>query len=257
MAARLGAVVTMIARVGRDVFGQQMTANLKAEAIDTTHVVLDDKNASGTAAILVDDAAQNCIIVVPGANGTVSPADVREAANAIRQADAVVCQLEIPIEATLEAFGLARAAGVRTILNPAPARRLPAELLALTDLLVPNETELAFLTETTADQIRQLESAQVAARKIGVPRLIVTLGSEGAILVDANDAEHIPAPKVIAVDPTGAGDAFIGSLACCWAQGCSLREAARRASTLAAWSVTRSGAQASFPSRQEAEALWA
>src|SRR4029077_6818573 len=128
---------------------------------------------SGTAAIIVDDNAQNCIIVVPGANGSLSPADVRAAAEAIQEADVLLCQLEVPLETTLEAFRLARAAGVRTILNPAPARRLPDDLLRLTDLCVPNETEIEAIT---GRPVLELEDARSAFQVLAVPALIVTVG---------------------------------------------------------------------------------
>ena len=255
MAARLGAAVAMIAKVGNDVFGRQMTASLKAEGIDTSWVLVDEGRPSGTAAIIVDDNAQNCIIVVPGANDALTPDDVRAAAAVIQHADVLVCQLEVPLETSLEAFRLARAAGVRTILNPAPAKHLPEELLKLTDLLVPNETELESILPAAGGPVRDLDSARQAAGRIGVPRLIVTLGSEGAILVDGASAEHVPARKVTAVDPTGAGDAFIGSLSVFWAQGCTLREAAQRASAVAALSVTRPGAQTAFPTLAEVSAF--
>lgn len=250
MAARLGGQVTMIAKVGRDVFGEQMTANLRQEGIDTTHVLVDETRPSGSAAIIVDDDAQNCIIVIGGANDALTPADVRAAAEAIRTADVVVCQLEVPVDSCLEAFRIARSAGVRTILNPAPAQRLPAELLSITDLCVPNETEMEIIS---GQPVHNLQEARAACEALGVELFIVTLGSRGAFLVDGAAAEHVPARAVTAVDPTGAGDAFIGSLAVYWAQGLSLIEAARRASTVAALSVTRHGAQAAFPTREEAD----
>jgi ribokinase len=252
MAARLGGQVAMIARVGRDVFGEQMTANLQREGIDTTHVLVDETRPSGSAAIVVDDNAQNCITVIAGANDALTPADVRAAADPIRTADVLVCQLEVPLNTCVEAFRIARAAGVRTILNPAPAQRLPPELLQLTDLCVPNETEVETIT---GQSVYHPHEARTAATALGVPLLIVTLGSRGAFVVDGVAVEHIPAPEVAAVDPTGAGDAFIGSLAVYWAEGLSVIEAARRASAVAALSVTRHGAQAAFPSRAEVQAF--
>jgi ribokinase len=248
MAARLGGQVTMIAKVGHDLFGEQMLANLKREGIDTTHVRVDETRPSGSAAIVVDDDAQNCIIVIPGANDALMPSDVRAAAEPIRTADVLLCQLEIPLDTCVEAFRIARAAGVRTILNPAPVKHLPPGLLHLTDLCVPNETEVESIT---GQPMRHLNEARAAAKAIGVPLLIVTRGSQGAFVVDGEAVENIPAQVVAAVDPTGAGDAFIGSLAWYWAQGAPLVEAARFANHVAAISVTRHGAQASFPSAAE------
>ncbi len=140
-AARLGARVSFVARLGNDSFGREMLANLGAEKLDTIHVKFDESRPTGVAGILVDDEAENCIVVVPGANAALSPLDVREAARAIEAADLLLGQLEVPLETTLEAFRIARAAGVRTILTPAPAGTLPDELYQLTDLLVPNESE--------------------------------------------------------------------------------------------------------------------
>jgi ribokinase len=253
MAARLGARVAMVSRVGRDVFGEQTLSNYREQGIDTAHVQLDEARPSGVAAIVVDDAAQNCILVMAGANGGLSAADVRRAAGPVQSADVVLCQMEVPPEASLEAFRLARAAGVRTILNPAPAGPLSDELLSLTDLCVPNESELEALTGQAADDLVRAEGAARRLLGRGSARVLVTLGERGALLVDADGATPVPTVAVDPVDPTGAGDVFIGSLAVFWAHGLSLVEAARRAGAVAALSVTRLGAQAGFPTRAEAE----
>jgi ribokinase len=252
MAARLGARVTLIARVGSDVFGQHMLANLKDQNIDTAHIRLDQDQATGVASIIVDDDGRNCIIVVPGANGQLSPADIRESASAIQAANVLLCQLEVPLETNLEAFRLARAAGVMTILNPAPAMTLPDELLALADLCVPNETELELLTGQTLGSLEEIQAAGQALLKRGPKTVLVTLGDRGSLLVSQNGkADHYPAHPVTAVDPTGAGDAFIGSLAVFLTEGMSLNEAVPRANRVAALSVTRKGAQTAFPTRAE------
>jgi ribokinase len=257
MAARLGAQVRMVTRLGRDLFGEQTLRNYRDEGIDTTYVSLDDALPSGVAAIVVDDAARNCIVVVPGSNGALTPDDVRAAAAAVTEADVLLCQLEVPAETTLAAFRLARAAGVRTVLNPAPAGPLPPDLLGLTDLCVPNETEIEILTGRPVTNPEEAgEVARLLAGPDG-PAVIITLGEKGALLVAGGSSVHIPAVPVSAADPTGAGDAFIGSLAVFWAQGLALAEAARRAGAVAALSVTRPGAQASFPTGAEAEAFLA
>ncbi len=256
MAARLGAEVTMIGKVGRDAFGADVIANLKAEGIATTHLQGDETCATGVASILVDAAANNCILVVPGANAALTPADVRTAACAIEAADVLLGQLETPVNATLEAFRIARTAGVRTVLNPAPAvASLPGELLRLTDLFVPNETEAELFTGTRVGSPAEAEA--VGRRLLALPdrpgAVIVTLGSRGAVLVDGAGAQHVRPVPVQAVDTSGAGDALIGSLAVFWAQGRPLPDALRLAGAAAALSVTRPGTQASFPRWAELE----
>jgi ribokinase len=250
-AARLGAGVSLVARVGDDAFGQECQRRLRAEGLDTAFVRADAQRPTGTAAIVVDDRAQNCILFVAGANAGLSPADVREAAAAVQQADLLLCQLEVPQDTTLEALRLARAAGVRTILTPAPAAELSAEFFQLCDICIPNETEAELLT---GQEVKGLGDAEAAARELrrrGVRSVVVTLGERGALLVDEGGVSHVPAVPVRAVDPTGAGDAFTAALAVFWAQGLALREAARRASAAAALTVTRPGTQAAFPRRAE------
>jgi ribokinase len=256
MAARLGGQVTLVGRIGRDVFGDGMLRHLTREGIDTVYIKEDVKEPSGTAAIVVDDEARNCILVVPGANGALSPEDVRDAASAIRQARGLLCQLEVPTAAVLQAFRLARESGVQTILNPAPAAALPDQLLALTDICVPNETELELLTGRPISEFEQIERTAREIVRRGPPTVLVTLGERGVLVVTADGSEHVPAVPVEAVDPTGAGDAFIGALAVFLAEGRKLVEAVRWACAAAALSVTRMGAQASFPSRADVEGLF-
>src|SRR5438067_424193 len=145
MAARLGASVAMVGRVGNDLHGQQIKQNLANHGVDAGHVLVDEGLPSGVAVILVDDDARNCIVVVAGANGGLTPADVRQASALVTFSAVLLCQLEVPLETTAEALRLARARGVRTVLNPAPARPLPPDVLALVDVLVLNETELEVL----------------------------------------------------------------------------------------------------------------
>jgi len=253
MAAKLGARVTMVNKVGRDVFGEGTLGNYREQGIDTTHVMFDESRFSGVAPIFVDDNAQNFIVIVPGANLGLLPADVQKARQVILEADILICQLEIPIETTLEAFRIAKSGNVRTILNPAPAAPIPDELLKLTDICAPNETETELLT---GEPVGKLDEAEAAARKLlsrGPGTVILTLGERGALLVDKNNVENIPAVKVDAVDPTGAGDAFIGSLAVYLGEGLPIRDAILRANAVAALSVTRIGTQISFPTRAEAD----
>jgi len=255
MAAKLGAQVTMVNKLGRDVFGEGTLKNYREQGIDTTHVMFDETRFSGVAPIFVDDNAQNFIVIVPGANLGLSPTDVQAAREVILAADLLVCQLEIPVETTLEAFRIAKSGRVRTILNPAPAAPIPDELLRLTDICAPNETETELLTGMPVQTLGEAEGAAQILRSRGVEVVILTLGERGALLVDGAGVEHIPAIKVDAVDPTGAGDAFIGSLAVYLGEGLPLRDAIRRANVVAALSVTRIGTQISFPERAEADSF--
>lgn len=257
MAAKLGAQVTMVTKLGRDVFGEGSLRNYREQGIETKHVLFDDERFSGVAPIFVDDAAQNFIVIVPGANLGLSPADVENAAAAIQTAVLLICQLEVPLETTLAAFRAAKAAGVRTILNPAPVAPLPSDLLSLTDLCIPNETEVEGLTGQVVESLEEAEAAGRALLARGPQAVVVTLGVRGALVLDGREARHLPSLEVDAVDPTGAGDAFIGSLAVFLAEGLPLVDAVRQANGVAALSVTRVGTQVSFPGRTEADAFLA
>jgi ribokinase len=255
MAARLGARVSFVTRVGRDPFGQHLVDHYRQEGIELPGVLHDSSRNTGSAAIIVDDHARNCIIVVPGANEMLSPDDVRAAADAVRRADIVVCQLEVPLAAVVEAFEIGKAQGVRTILNPAPAAQLPPSLLRLTDVCVPNESELENLTARPVRKIAEAKEAARVLRDQGAETVIVTLGKQGALLVTDDRAEQFPAFAVNAIDPTGAGDAFVAGLAVLLAEGRGVDDAIRKANRLAAFTVTRHGTQSAFPSQVEARAL--
>jgi ribokinase len=257
MAARLGAAVAMVGRVGSDLFGERLRQNFIECGVDARHVLTDPERPSGVATILVDDAARNCIVVVPGANGAVTPDDVRRASEAVVTADALLCQLEVPLETTAEALRLARDHGVLTVLNPAPARPLPAEVLALADLCVLNETELEQLSGRRVDRQEEVEPAVRGLFGRRTARVVVTLGERGAVLVDDSGSARVAAFAVDAVDTTGAGDAFVGSLAVflAGASAVPFAEAVRRATAVAALSVTRPGTQPSFPTVAEVEAF--
>lgn len=254
MAAKLGAQVTVVGRVGDDVFGRDTHRNFESFGIDTTYLSIDPTLFSGVAPITVDDATgQNSIIIVPGANYGFGPAEVRDAAAAIQGAEIVICQLEILPEATLEAFRVAKALpnGPRTLLNPAPAAPLDDALLALTDLLIPNEVEAAMLTGLPVETLEQAEAAARALQARGVGVVIVTLGKNGALIVEGSGpAQHVRARAVQAVDSSGAGDAFVGSLAYGLGCGLSLVDAAEIACAVATESVLKPGTQVSYPSRE-------
>jgi ribokinase len=241
----------MVSRVGKDVFGEGVLNNFRAEGIDTTHVQVDEQRSTGLASIVVDDEAQNYILLVPGANQALTPEDVRAAGDAIRSAHILLCQLEVPLETTLEACRMARAAGFVTILNPAPAIALPDELLALADFCIPNETEIELLTGQSTHDRSQCELAAQELLRRGPKTVLLTLGEKGTLIAEKEHMELVPTVPVKAVDTTGAGDAFIGSLAVFLGQGSELRVAVRKANAVAALSVTRAGTQTSFPRGEE------
>ncbi|MFD8305700.1 ribokinase [Streptomyces sp. NPDC059690] len=248
-AAHAGATVSMIGAVGTDAYGPRLRATLEHSGVDTD-LLRTIEGPSGTAHIVVDDEGGNAIVVIPGANGTVDhlvPGD--EAL--IATADTLLLQLEVPMPAVVAGARAARAHGVRTILTPAPAQPLPAELLATTDLLVPNEYEAITLTGRT-------DAVEAAIALLdSVPAVVVTLGAAGSLYV-ARGAEPlaVPAPQVTAVDSTGAGDTFVGALATALGQERPIREALRWAAAAAALSVQRPGASASMPYRSEIEAQY-
>lgn len=256
IAARLGADVTMVTKLGKDIFGDNTLENYKENGIDTRFVYFDDKLFSGVAPLFVDvNTGQNSIVVCPGANMGLSPEDVQKAESAIQDADLLVCQLEIPVESTLEAFRLAKKTKVPTILNPAPAAQLPAELLDLTDIIIPNETEAQILTGLAVDTP---ESAFEAAKKLqekGPQTVIVTLGKMGAVYLTGDQQDFIAAEQVHAVDTTGAGDAFVGCLAFQLARKKSLAVALQSACAVATRSVLKIGTQTSFPYYEDVKDL--
>ena len=249
-AARLGAQVAMVGRVGGDAFGGLLLENLAAAGVDHTFVTRDVEAATGVALIEVDDAGQNSIVVVSGANMRLAPADVEAAAAAIGVADVLLLQLESPLETVTRAAQVAHARGVTVILNPAPARPVPAGLLGLVDVLIPNESETALLTGLPVGDQEEAQAAAAALRRMGVATVILTLGERGALLAYEGGAELFPAFDVTPVDTTAAGDAFVGGLAVALAEGRPLREAVRWGNAAGALATTRLGAQPSLPTRQ-------
>jgi len=256
-AARLGAQVSMVGRVGDDAFGEALLGNLAAAGVAHAWVWRTPATATGVALITVDDAGQNSIVVASGANMRLTPADVEAAEDAIAQAEVVLLQLENPVEAVLRAAQIARARGKTVVLNPAPARPLPAELPALVDVLVPNESETALLTGLP---VADIESAQRAALRLlesGIGTVILTLGERGALLAHAGRSERFPAFQVTPVDTTAAGDAFVGGFAVALAEGRTLAEAVRWGNAAGGLAATQLGAQTSLPTRAALERLLA
>ena len=252
-AAKLGAEVYFIARLGDDIFAEQSLSNFKKEAVITKYVTLTREAPSGVALITVDDDGNNVIVVAPGANQKLSPNDIKKAESDITSSGALVAQLEIPLETVEFAAQLANSNGVLFILDPAPAQKLSPELLKMVDVLTPNETEAQILTGI---EVTDEESARTAAIKLldyGIKSVILTLGSKGFLLADNDRMEFVPAIKVTAVDSTAAGDAFTGSLAVGLANGKTLYDSAVYANYVAALSVTKMGAQSSMPTSEEVE----
>jgi ribokinase len=242
-AARLGGEVVLVARVGRDLFGEEALRQFEHERIETRFVSRDAEAPSGVALIMVGPGGQNLIAVAPGANSHLTPADIHAADEVFAEAAVVLLQLEIPLATVAAAVRAGRAVGSLVILNPAPAQSLPTTLLKQVDILTPNETEATVLTGTATP-----EAAALALLQQGVKTVIVTLGAAGVLLAEAGVAlKRLPAFPVAAVDTTAAGDAFNGGLAVALARGEPLEAAIQFAQAVAALSVTKRGAQLSMP----------
>jgi ribokinase len=249
-AARLGAATAMVGCVGEDDFGVRLVAGLRADGIDVS-AVRAVPGPTGVALIVVDEDGRNGIVVVPGANGAAGPAEVQRAEPLLAAARIVALQLETPIETVARAAARARALGKTVVLNPAPARPLPPDLLAAADLLVPNEVEAAMLSGRPAGTPAEAIDAARVLRERGARDVIVTLGDRGVVAVTAAGARHFAARVVRAVDTTAAGDTFIGGLCAALANGHALEDAIGWAQAAAAISVTRPGAQPSIPWARE------
>ena len=257
VAARLcGARVSMVARVGDDLFGPATIANFNARGIDTTHVRITPGVASGVAPIFVDPSGQNRILVVKGANDHLLPRDIDDAADLLRRADCIVLQLEIPLETVYYTLHLARRHGIRSILNPAPGQSLDLTQVAAADYVIPNETEaeaLSGMPVTTLDEARACAHSLLDG---GLRHVIVTLGANGALCASSDGVEHMPGHRVDPVDTSGAGDAFVGSFAAFLLSGCSESEAVAHANVYAALSTLGTGTQMSFASLDRFRAEW-
>lgn len=252
-AARAGGKVTFIARVGQDVFGDEAIAGFKRDGINVERIARDPRRPSGVALIFVAKNGENSIAVAGGANRALSPATVKREKAAIANAATLLMQLETPLETIYEAAKVAARARVRVILNPAPACRLPRELLKLVSILTPNETEAEVLTGIRVSDAASAERAAVRLQKQGVETVIVTLGARGAFVASSGLKHLVPGAKVKAVDCTAAGDVFNGALAVAITEGKPILDAVRFANAAAAISVTRLGAQPSAPRRPEIE----
>ena len=255
-AARLGADVSLIGRLGDDGFGDTLRSSLGAEAVRLDGVERTQNCCSGVAVIGVEHSGQNCITVVPGANGRLTPDDVRRHAPAIARADVLLLQLEVPIETVLTAIEVARTSNVLTVLDPAPAvRDHPPELLHV-DVLCPNESEAASLTGVDSNTTESAHRAAEKLQQLGARQVVITLGDKGAVFRDASgNRGHLAPFSVTAIDATAAGDAFAAALGLRLAEGASLQDAGRFACAAGAIAASREGAQPGMPSRADVHAL--
>jgi ribokinase len=252
-AARLGADVVFVAKVGDDIFGKQAVESFNREGIDTSCMVTDAANPSGVALITVDAHGENCIVVASGANANLVRVDLFAAEEKIKNASLVLMQLEIPLETVEYVAQLASGYGVPVILNPAPACALPEELMRKVAILTPNQKEAEMLSGVAIIDKASAERAAEALAARSVNTVIITLGAEGALLFDAGKFEWVPAPVVPAVDTTAAGDVFCGALAVALSESRLVKDAVVFACAAAALSVTKMGAQTSAPFRGEVD----
>ncbi len=256
---RSGSKTIFIGKLGQDPFGTQMIENLVNEGIDTTHVIMDPENASGVAFILIDSNGQNMISVAPGANAKLSLKDIRNALNIIQNASVIVIQMEISMKVIQEIFHTASKKNTIKILNPAPFKEIPMDVLKKVDIITPNENELFQLYSSLSFKEKQKKNNDIFSKitkdlhNCGIQTIIVTLGDKGCFVSDtkSGDQFHFSAIKVNAVDTVGAGDCYNGVLASRLCQGDTLRTATKYANVAASIAVTRTGAQNSMPFQEE------
>jgi ribokinase len=257
VAARLcGANVGMVAKVGSDLFGPATIKNFESQGIDATHVRIAEGVSSGVAPIFVDPNGQNRILVVKGANDTLSSEDVEAAASLLRKADTIVMQFEIPMHTVYHTVKFAKANGIRCIVNPAPAQPVDFKELSAADYFIPNESEASTITGLPVQSVDDARKCAEFLLRKGMRRVVITLGERGSLLAGSDGMELFPAFTVQAVDTTGAGDAFIGSFAVFLGEGLPEKEALTRASLYAALSTTKVGTQKSFCNRDQFEKEW-
>ena len=255
--ARMGAKASFLSCLGEDVIGDFLIRNLESSGIDTAWIKRTPHRSTGCAFIMLFPNGNNCITVDPAANLELTPADVERSRAVIERADAVASVLEVSLEVVEAAFRLARKAGKLTVLDAGPPRECPPEMLRLADVVSPNETELATLTgRSVLDRGSAREAAgELIARGVGT--VLVKLGADGAMLVTSQGAEHFPAYKINALDPTAAGDAFTGAFTVEYSGGAKIGDAIRFANAAGALAATKVGAQSSLPMRQEVETFLA
>jgi ribokinase len=257
VAARLcGAEVSMVARVGDDLFGPATIANFESQGIDASQVRVVPGVASGVAPIFVESNGQNRIIVVKGANDRLLPADVDAASDVLEAADCIVLQFEIPLETVFHTVRFATQRGIRCIVNPAPGQAFDVAAVAGVDYFVPNETEAETITGLPVKSVEDATACAAHLVGLGLKGVIITLGEKGALVAHQGRAELVPPFRVATKDTTGAGDAFVGSFAVFLGEGLPERDAIARANLYAALSTTGVGTQKSFVTRQRFEQEW-
>jgi ribokinase len=254
-AALLGASVMFLGRVGDDGFGEPLVEALADKGVDTSLIEASPDSSTGTAFITVTPDGENAITVAPGANRSLSAEDVDEASDAIGEARVLVAQMEVPLEVVLRAVEVAARQGTRALVNLAPTAEVPRELLEKLDPLVVNEHEAAFLLKERVEGVEGALSAAPELLELGPKSAVITLGREGAVFSEGESLGHLSAPKVDAVDTTGAGDAFVGALAAKLAQELPLNDAVAYAVRAGAAAVTKKGAQGALPSPESVEAM--
>ncbi len=254
-AARLGAQVSMVVKLGQDYYGDQALENLIQEGIDTRGVIRTTDTHTGVAFIVVDQQGENMIVVASGANAQLTPADIDGVRDVITGADIILLQLEIPMETVAYTAALAHAAGVTVLLNPAPAQPLALDLLAHVDYLTPNESEAQLISGLPVADVAGAEAAARWLTAQGVRTPVITLGAKGALACGAEGFMHVPGRKVEVVDTTGAGDAFNGALAVALGEGKDLAAAVAFANTAAALQVTQRGTAPAMPRREAVESF--
>ncbi|TBW41403.1 ribokinase [Siculibacillus lacustris] len=254
-AAKLGAAVMMVTKVGDDIFADNTIANFRRFGIDTKHVEKVPGTSSGVAPIFVEPSGENSILIIKGANAHLLPADIDRAAEDLKTCDLILMQLEVPLETVYHTIDFARAHGIETILNPAPAAPLDPAQVSKVTFLTPNQTELALISGMPVGDEGQAIAAARSLIASGIRTVIVTLGSKGALLVTAEAVSHVPPVKVTPKDTTGAGDAFIGSFARFYVESRDVAAALKLAALYAADSITKPGTQTSYATADEFEAL--
>ena len=254
-AARMGGAVTLISKTGNDVFGKQSVSLYNSENINTDFILSDSRHPSGVALITVDSNGENCIVVASGANATLSPADIDKARAEVESSGIILMQLEIPLETVEYVAEMANKKGIRVILNPAPARALSEQLLNNLYIIIPNKTEAEILSGIKVTDIETARKAAAIISAKGVDIVVITLGSQGALIKEHDDYHFVEAYKVDTIDTTAAGDAFCGTVCVGLSEGKSILEAVELAVKAAALTVTRMGAQTSIPFRSELATL--
>lgn len=256
MASKLGMHVSMISKVGNDIYGDGTIKNFGKHGISTSYVYQTDDAMSGVAPINVDPTGRNSIIIVTGANDLLTKQEIEASRQAIVNADVLICQWEIPMDINLEAMKIAKENNTKVIFNPAPARKnLNEEIFQYCDIFCPNEPETAMITGMPVDTIQEIKAAALTIIEKGAKAVLITMGARGSMWVTQNEYFVVEGKKVVAKDTTGAGDCFIGSFASFYAQGDEIVDCMNKANFLASISVQSSGTQTSFPNKEDLHKL--